>query len=93
VHDFLGLCGSGNEIQIFDNFFASTKATGDFRILDFWALPEVGEKSLSDGQGIAEAMELLVGGSACDGFEEVGGGFFPKACNGSKTPIGASGGE
>ena len=53
----------------------------------------MGEKSLSDGQGIAEAMELLVGGSACDGFEEVGGGFFPKACNGSEPPIGACSGE
>ena len=93
VHDFLGLGGSGDEIQIFDNFFASTKAAGDFCILDFWALAEVGEKSLSDGQGIAEAMELLVGGSACDSFEEVGGGFFPEACNGGESPIGASGGE
>ena len=93
VHDFLGLGGSGDEIQIFDNFFASTKTAGDFRILDFWALAEVGEKSLSDGQGIAEAMELLVGGSACDSFEEVGGGFFSEACNGSESPIGASGGE
>ena len=93
VHDFLGLGGSSDEIQIFDNFFASTKTAGDFRILDFWALAEVGEKSLSDGQGIAEAMELLVGGSACDSFEEVGGGFFSEACNGSESPIGASGGE
>lgn len=53
----------------------------------------MGEKSLSDGQGIAEAMELLVGGTACNSFEEVGGGFFPKACNGGEPPIGASGGE
>ena len=92
VHDFLGLGGSGDEIQIFDNFFASTKTAGDFRILDFWALSEVGEKSLSDGQSIAEAMELLVGGSACDSFEEVSGGFFSEACNGGESPIGASGG-
>ena len=93
LHDFLGLGGGGDEIEIFDNFFASAEAAGDLCLLDVWALAEVGEKSLSDGQGIAEAMELLVGGAAGDGFEKVGGGFFSQTCNRGEATIGASGGE
>ncbi len=93
LHDDLGLGGSGDEIEVFDDFFSAAEAAPDFRFLDGGTFFQMGEQDLCGRKGIAEAVEFAVGGTAGDGLEEVGGGFFPEAVEGSETTVLAGGGE
>jgi len=34
LHDDLGLSGSGDKVEVFDDFFSATEAAPDFRFLD-----------------------------------------------------------
>jgi len=51
------------------------------------------EQDLCGGKGIPEAVEFTVGRTAGDGLQEVGGGFFPEALEGSETTVLAGGSE
>ena len=93
LHDDLGLGGSGDEVEVFDDFFSAAEAAPDFRFLDGGTFFQMVEQDLGGGKGIAEAVEFAVGSTAGNGLKEVGSGFFPKAVEGGETPVLACGGE
>lgn len=87
LHDFLGLIGGGDQIEIFHDLFAAAKTSGDFGLVNGWASAEVSQKRLGRGQGCAEAVKFAVGGAALNGIEQVGGGFFAEAVESGEAAV------
>ena len=87
LHDDLGTGGGGNEVEVLDDFFSAPEATADFGFLDGGTFLYMFEQDFCGREGIAETVELAVGGAAGDGLEKVGGGFLPKAVEGGEAAV------